>query len=110
MAQYPTYEEGYRIGVNKATEDFTYEEVHDLPITEGFNGGVLRTFLANRRKALLTKKVTKWVVVLKAGKFSEESVSQGRLFDTREGAERYVKAQVGDSCLGVFPIEIEVPF
>ena len=61
-------EDYYRKGVLDATREFSYEEITILPVTEGFNSGVLRTFLSNRRKSLLETPETvldsKWLSTL----------------------------------------------
>ena len=61
-------EDYYRQGVLDATKEFSCEEISILPVTEGFNSGVLRTFLSNRRKSLLETPETglgsKWLSTL----------------------------------------------
>jgi hypothetical protein len=93
-------EDYYRAGVEAGTAPFPLHEVC---------GRTVNDLMGERRKKLITKKVTKWVVVLKAGKFTEECVDRGRLWALKSAAEEYVKNQIGNSCLGVFPLEIEVP-
>lgn len=54
------------------------------------------------------RKVTKWVVVCEGGRVPGFYYATGPLYDSRKVAEELVcMANIG--CLGVFPIEIEVP-
>jgi hypothetical protein len=104
MAQAPTYEQGYRRGVEDGTK----------PLYAGWEGSTVLTSVVNlrlgeRRKELLTKKVTKWVIVLKKEDRSEERIPEGRLFDSEKSASKWCDGYYGSSALGVFPIEIEVP-
>ena len=109
MAQYQTYDEGYRRGIEAATAGFTHSEITILPVTPGFSSEVLRTFLDNRRKALLTRKVTKWVAVA-ISPTNGKPYAQGYFQDTKESA---LNLKTGDptdqTFIGAFPIEIEVP-
>ena len=94
----------YRRGVEDATGYVT-----DAEYGSGILDYTRRTtnrILQERRKKLLTKK---WVVVLKAGFFTEECIAQGRLFETSTAAEEFVARNFGTTATGVYPIEIEVP-
>jgi len=93
-----TMNEDYERGVMDATKPFS---------SDPEEWGNIR--LAERRKSLLAKKVTKWVIVMRRGFGLEESIFQGRLFDSKERADEHARSTIGDQTLGVFPLEIEVP-
>jgi len=98
---------GYRQAVGEATEPFPLLEVP---------GKTVNNLMEDRRKKLLTKKVTRWLIVIPAteqGCVSDparqyEYYSSDRLlYDSKESAEaasvRY------EETFGIFPVEIEVP-
>ena len=92
----PTYEEGYRKGVNDALEPYEAWEVE---------GHAQNQIIENRRRRLLTKKVTKWVnVIVGDGK---NPVPARIFFDSQKEAEDH--QEEGCPYFGVYPIEIEVP-
>jgi hypothetical protein len=99
----------YKRGVEDATKAFSYDEITVLPVTEGFNSNVLRTFLNNRRKKLLTRKVTKWVNIYTDSQLAWSPLHQGfGLYDSEDLA----KAQNPESWtgyLGTYPVEIDLP-
>lgn len=70
--------------------------------------GVVTEILKDRRKELLTKKVTKWVIVLPAPERGEEYISQGRLWDSKSAADRFAELNYA-KIVGTYPIEIELP-
>ena len=93
----------YRFGVEQAT---TTETATSIVLDPN-----IRAFLEDRRKKLLTRKVTKWVSVYQSGcQSGEELESSGTLYDSSEealmgdGRTRYTPKRIG-----VFPIEIEIP-
>jgi hypothetical protein len=94
----------YKRGVEDATKPSSRGEVI-------LCNGVIDVFLKNRLKNLLTKKVPKWVIVVKRSDITrEEFVDSGRLWDSKSAAERYITLSLPESeVLGVFPIEIDVP-
>lgn len=97
-----TYEDGYKRGVESALDEMSRKL--NIPWDN------LAQIFDAVRKVLLTKKVTKWVVVLARIGDLEECVSQGRLWDSKSAAERYIERALPTGfALGVFPIEIEVP-
>jgi hypothetical protein len=101
VAQYPTYEEGYKRGVEDATEPFGYGVLG----TTNNDTTRLNDRLSQRRKQLLTKKVTKWVGVY-AG--DEIPLWFGRtVCDSKEQADKYYR--LIENYLGAYPVEIEIP-
>lgn len=108
MAQ-RTYEEGFKDGVTKATEPILpenkeYENARNMHQTLNEDISVL---LQNRRKALLTKKVTKWIRVYNGSPSILGPYPGDWFYDCKEEAED--KAETSDRFIGAFPIEIEVP-
>ena len=95
----------YRRGVEDATGPFS----NDLGAGVPFFKTAFDHEMQERRKSLLTKKVTKWVIVLKKEDRSEERIPEGRLFDSEKSASKWCDGYYGSSALGVFPIEIEAP-
>ena len=95
MAQ-PTYEEGYKQGVEDGTEPITVYNIADMYVNDT---------LSARRKKLLTKKVTKWIAVFQGDELGLHP--EGRFFDTKDTPNQFY-------CLcanyrGAYPLEIEVP-
>lgn len=94
-----TYEEGYKQGVIDATVFAPLDEVCHFSTTTDL--------LADRRKKLLTKKVTKWVNVYQVG----EVFGPGDwLYGSKEEAEAKLHQERPlTKRVGTYPIEIEVP-
>lgn len=93
--------EDYKRGVKEAL---------DLPISGGwYSAERVKNIIEDRLRTLLgpPKKVTKWVIVLPAPMHGEEYISQGRLWDSKEAAEKFSKLYYVKN-VGIFPIEIEV--
>jgi len=92
--------QAYKYGVKQATEPIIVSNLADQYVNEVFT---------DRRKSLLTKKVTKWVAVGLSpsnGKY----YSAGYFQDTKEQAIANTSGDPNSSdWTGVFPIEIEVP-
>ena len=100
MAQYPTYEEGYKNGIRVATAPIDVYNVADLYVNE---------ILEHRRKELLTKKVTKWVRICYDSNNGVLVVYPGSfLYNTEQealgGPAAWEKIKTT-----AHPIEIEVP-
>ena len=100
--------EAYVFGVKKATEPISVNNIADAYVNNT---------LADRRKILLTKKVTKWFAVYNndgsgslrvVGQFTNY-LGNGRgnaeLFDTEEKA---LDRLIGLDAVGAFPFEVEV--
>lgn len=104
MAQ-PTYEDGYKQGVEDATQPFTTDDFSGCPIT-GI-GNFNTTILPDRRKKLLTKKVTKWVNVW--GTETAAYIGRTALYNSKEVAWGTAKVLDLSNYLGTYSIEIEVP-
>jgi len=98
----------YKRGVEDATKEFSYDEITVLPVTEGFNSNVLRTFLNNRRKKLLTRKVTKWTNVYR---INDEYFKTGQevLYNTEQKAREAAMIGLSLTYLGTYPVEIDLP-
>jgi hypothetical protein len=92
----------YRRGVEDGTMFLCEED-------QTYRGSLINDRLEQRRKSLLAKKETRWVIVIKAQIHDEEYTYQGRLFESKEAAKKHLERSCGDSALGVFPIEIEAP-
>ena len=96
--------EAFRFGVEQATEPLPRYVLGSMlySATETVNKE-----LADRRKKLLPKKVTKWVNV-----YADEGglESSGNLYDSKIAAEMGVgRAVYTSKHVGTYPIEIEVP-
>lgn len=121
MAQ-PTYEDGYRKGVEDATRPLpsyfcgTSEDMNSADEIPGFKSRSGKTtlqqinlHLEKTRKSLLTKKVTKWVNFY-IGPLGNIQTGNKSVYDSREIAGLHTKfPDLGFEYLGTFPIEIEVP-
>ena len=93
--------EAYKYGVNSATDPAPVNNLADT---------YFNAFLSDRRKTLLTDKVTKWIIVRKAGGGYADHVYEGRLHDRKEAAEKSAGLYLNSKdILGVFPVEIEFP-
>jgi hypothetical protein len=95
--------EAYKYGVEKATKPFDGYQQQTLPLSQ-FN-----QILDERRKTLLTRKMTKWIIAMPGKSGYEEYIHQGRFYDSREAAEKFSLQHLGSAILGVFPVEIELP-
>ena len=105
----PMSTDDYKRGVLDATVRISDAEGSDF----GFyneKAGYLNDLLSQRRKKLLTKKVTKWANVYSylASVSDPANVKFGgaSLYDTKETAEKYAFGTIG--LIGTYPIEIEV--
>jgi len=90
--------EAYVFGVKKATEPISVNNIADAYVNNT---------LADRRKILLTKKVTKWVNFY----INEGTIQTGlkSVYDSEQEAKKYTTFP--DLCftyIGTFPVEIEV--
>lgn len=92
-----TYEDGFRNGVEEATRPVSIEEMSEAFPHNQAALGLTNGFLSYRRKSLLTKKVTKWIIIVHTSYFKEEGVSQGRLWDSESCARRYIELNSGFS-------------
>lgn len=89
----------YRRGVEDATKPFDYG-----PLTASRpDTYLLNQKLEERRKQLLSKKVTKWVSIFR--KTSMEGGLSGMIYDTKEEAEHF--CSIYKSFVGAYPIEIK---
>jgi hypothetical protein len=100
----------YRRGVEDALTPITYEDVQKATVSSPEAAvNVYNRISDNRRKTLLTKKVTKWLAVA-ISPSNGKPYSLGYFQDTKELA---LNLRTGDpnstDFIGVFPIEIEVP-
>lgn len=108
MAYAPTedYQRGFRYGVTLATEQLYsgYDPV-TIPIRD------INKKLLERRKNLLTKKVTKWINIWETGPSVSDPASvrfgTGVLYDDKSTAEANVIDLTRRDFLGTYPIEIE---
>jgi hypothetical protein len=93
--------EAYKMGVKQATATL-YLGYQDATVTVG----QVNEKLEERRKSLLTKKVTKWATLIRWG--SGAILSVNPLSDTKVEAENkgYLR---NEEFVGVYPIEIELP-
>jgi hypothetical protein len=96
MAQ-PTYEEGYKQGVEDGTEPITVYNIADMYVNDT---------LSARRKKLLTKKVTKWTGIITSDWSKQPTILE--LTDTKEEIEHFLGIN-SKPLAGPIPIEIEVP-
>ncbi len=102
--------EAYKMGVEDATKPITTERFKGFTLMGTTCEGVVTEILKDRRKELLTKKVIKWVILLRPGSVREEAyIAQGRLFDSKEVAGLRAAIDFGSNAIGVYPIEIELP-
>lgn len=97
----------YRRGVEDATKPLTPEDIKKSPLASSDIAiRVYDQIASNRRKSLLTKKVTKWTAV-SISPLNGKLYSRGYFLDTEE--EAYSQKSNDSSWVGVFPIEIEIP-
>jgi hypothetical protein len=90
----------YKRGVEDATAPVSVNTIADAYVNET---------LSDRRKKLLTKKVTLWVAV-GISPTNGKPYAQGYFQDSKEEAFSLKTSDPGDSSfVGVFPFEIEVP-
>ena len=113
-------QEDYKRGVMDATAPVSLtigyvsetEEIPGVKSRKGLGGeACLNAFLEDRRKKLLTKKVTKWANVYERAHLLEPAnltVGHGVLYNHKSLAE-LSKDEVKGNFLGAYPIEIEVP-
>jgi hypothetical protein len=99
MAQYPTYEEGYKQGVLDATDVEEFTGARFLQI----KGTVVESHFKAIRKKLLVKKVTKWVAIFAGDEIPFFPDSE--LFDSNP-ADKFAWCA---NYIGSYPIKIEVP-
>ena len=96
----------YRRGVEDATKPLDVGEHMSLGSSVG-RSAPTEKILANRRKSLLTKKVTRWVNLY------NDASGHGYHYPTKKQAEQGRSLPgngwLGDHYIGTFPIEIEVP-
>ena len=108
MAQ--TYEQGFKEGVEAAGRKI-FEELPLSGITDPVDVlNAIPRFL--RKKLLLTKKVTKWGMVVSRPQTGGEASYgvYGNLRENKTSAEEtIVYSGDGTHIVGVYPIEIEVP-
>lgn len=93
-------QDAYKFGVRQATEPIIVANLADQYVND---------VLSDRRKKLLTKKVTKWVAVA-ISPSNGKPYAQGYFQDSKESALANKTGDPGDpTFIGVYPIEIEVP-
>ena len=108
----------YRKGVEDATKPMTEDDIlynNDPAFGDLSTLGFVNAFLSERRKSLLTKKVTKWVVLFANWENTDDirvlkNPATGGLapFNTKEEAEEEIKNVAVCKPFGPFPIEVEV--
>jgi hypothetical protein len=92
----------YRRGVEDATKPLNLN-----PLT-GHSASEIDEIVAERRKALLTRKVTKWVNIYQDGNVIQTGYKS--LYDSKEDAALFTKyPDYGFKYIGTYPIEIETP-
>jgi hypothetical protein len=102
----------YRRGVEDALTPITYEDVQKATVSSPEAAvNVYNRISDNRRKTLLTKKVTKWANAYHLIYIDVIQTSQGT-YPSKQEAEAKNRATYVDNArvyLGAYPIEIEVP-
>ena len=97
----PTYEEGYKQGVEDGTDPmYVGEGLLSISV------GAINHDLDQRRKKLLTKKVTKWTGIITSDLSKQPTILE--LTDTKEEIEHFLGIN-SKPLAGPIPIEIEVP-
>jgi len=118
------YSAGFEAGVKAATQPMSAQEWPSFGARTTYRDG-WDELLAERRKKLLTKKVTKYAVILSRSRGPERERAYYTYGDLHEGrasaeidARQYLDKARADTALtgsvnpelhGVFPIEIEIP-
>jgi hypothetical protein len=104
----------YRFGIKQATEPVQGDLAGEPA------GDFVNAFLQQRRKHLLTKKVTKWACVVSRSRRDGDGLPPaysvyGDLHEGKTSAQQTIVSvggphdEVRTHIVGVFPVEIEVP-